>query len=349
MPLLRLLYLAIGLTLLGWILADVDLGSVWRQVTSVGVIGLGIILAAFAVEFGADVASWQMTFRSVPLRPRWLGRLYLVRMVGEAWNIITPMASIGGEPVKVVLLKKYYGVSYSEASASILLAKTTNLIALVIFLCGGFILLLHDPRFSTAYRSTAAAGLAGFTIAIAGFYLVQRLRVSSKLGVRLSKWRLGARLADALHHVEAFDDRLVDYYVARRRRFLCASTLALCNWFTGALGIYLTMYFLGLPVSFAEAWIIEALAQLVRAGTFFIPASIGAQEGIFVLVCGVLTGDASAGLAAALVRRFRELIWIIVGLLLGWWFSFKPRHAGADLAGGISDATRAAGGQTQPR
>ena len=72
-----------------------------------------------------------------------------------------------------------------------------------------------------------------------------------------------------------------------------------------------------------------ALTQLVRAGTFFIPASIGAQEGAFVVVFDALTGQAGLGLAAALVRRGRELIWIGLGLVVGWLYSAAPAP-GAD-------------------
>ena len=350
MPLLRILYLAIGLGLLSWILAGADLAAVWLHTTSVGVVGISVVLGLYALEFLADVAVWQVTFKTIPFRPLWLKRLYVVRMVGEAFNAVTPMASMGGEPVKVVLLKKYYGIPYGEASASVLLAKTTNLIALVVFLAGGFLLLLLDSRFSAAYKSAAGAGLAGFTAVIAVFFLVQRLRVSSRLSARLSRWRFGARIAEALHHIEAFDDRLAAFY-ADRRRFAAARLLALSNWFIGALGIYVTMLFLGAPVTFTEAWIIEAFAQLVRAGTFFIPASIGAQEGAFVLVCAVLTGSPAFGLAAALIRRFRELVWISGGLLLGWRFSSRPTRSApaAAIDDRIAATPRSAGSPGQPR
>ncbi len=324
MTLFRFIYLAIGLALLGYIIADAELSEVWSQASTFGFIGIAVIIALYALEFLADVAGWQLTFSTVPLRVSWLKRLYLVRMVGEAFNVITPMASMGGEPVKVVLLKKYYGVSYADASASVLLAKTINLISLLFFLGGGFALILLDHRFSTDQTLVAGSGLLIFFCVVISFFQVQRMRVSSRGGAWISRWRLGARIGDYLHHIEALDDRLVSFYSRLRLRFAAALVLSLCNWFIGALGVYYTMVFLGTPVAFTDAWIIEAFAQLIRAGTFFIPASIGAQEGAFVLVCATLTGSASSGLAAALVRRFREIVWIGGGLLLGSWFSFKP-------------------------
>ncbi len=324
MTVLRLLYLVIGLALLGYVIAGAELAQVWEQTLAFGLAGMAVIIALYTVEFLADVAGWQITFDTLTLRGSWLYRLYVVRMVGEAFNVITPVASMGGEPVKVMLLKKYYGVPYGDASASVLLAKTVNLFSLVFFLAGGLALILLDSRFSSAETLVAASGLVVFCCVVFAFFLVQRMRISSRGSAWISRWRVGERIRDYLHHIEAFDARLVTFYSRRRRRFAAALILALCAWFIGALSIYYTMLFLGTPVSFTDAWIIEAFAQLIRAGTFFIPASIGAQEGAFVLVCATLTGSASSGLAAALVRRFREILWIGGGLLLGWWFSFRP-------------------------
>jgi putative membrane protein len=324
MTFFRLLYLAIGLALLGYIMANAELAEVYRQALTFGFTGMALIIALYAIEFLADVAGWQITFSSLPLQGSWLRKLYLVRMVGEAFNAIIPMASMGGEPVKVVLLKKYYGVPYADAFASVLLAKTTNLISLVFFLAGGFALILLDSRFSAAHALVSGAGLFMFCCLVSAFFLVQRMRVSSRISAWISGSRAGERIDDYLHYIEAFDTRLVSFYSRRKGRFAAALLLALCAWFIGALSIYYSMMFLGTPVSFTDAWIIEAFAQLVRAGTFFIPASLGAQEGAFVLVCATLTGSASSGLAVALVRRCREIVWIASGLLFGWWFSFRP-------------------------
>ena len=73
-----------------------------------------------------------------------------------------------------------------------------------------------------------------------------------------------------------------------------------------------------IPVTLAEAWLIETVAQLVRVGTFFIPASLGATEVAMVLLYEALVGAPSLGFAVALIRRARELLWIAWGLWLGW-------------------------------
>jgi hypothetical protein len=76
-------------------------------------------------------------------------------------------------------------------------------------------------------------------------------------------------------------------------------------------------WFLGIPLTFGEVWIVEATTQFVRAATFFIPASLGAQEGAIILVCTALTGSPTTGVAVAVVRRLREIMWILWGMFLG--------------------------------
>ena len=89
-----------------------------------------------------------------------------------------------------------------------------------------------------------------------------------------------------------------------------------------------------------EAWLIETVAQLVRAGTFFIPASLGATEAAMVLVYEALVGAPSLGFAVALIRRARELLWIAWGLWLGWLE--VPGAATAALTSETAGATGAA-------
>lgn len=62
---------------------------------------------------------------------------------------------------------------------------------------------------------------------------------------------------------------------------------------------------------------IEAVVQLVRVGVFFVPLAIDTQEGAFAVVVGALTGNPSLGVAAAVLRRCREIIVIGAGLLMG--------------------------------
>ena len=125
-------------------------------------------------------------------------------------------------------------------------------------------------------------------------------------------------MARLLHHLEAIDEGFARFYTQHRDRLVGSLLLSIVQWLLGAIEVYFMLYSLGHPVTLAEAWIIEAVAQLVRAATFFIPANIGAMEGGFVVICAALTGSPALGVATVAVRRLRELVWIVWGFGAGW-------------------------------
>jgi len=84
------------------------------------------------------------------------------------------------------------------------------------------------------------------------------------------------------------------------------------------------MYLLGVDLSFSDVWIIEALAQLIKVGSFFIPLSIGAQEGGFIIIFSAMGLPPGMGLTLSFVRRIRELIWVGLGLALAGQMEFNP-------------------------
>ena len=322
---LHVVFLLFGLGFLGAILWQIDLNSVVRHVGAVGW-GIVAILAVYMAAFLADTASW----RSVILRERLKGLSFLtlwkIRMVGAAVNRVTPVVGLAGEPVKAILLRRYHGIDYREGVASLVVAKTANLIALVIFLTGGLGLALATDSLPKGYKWGAIAALGVLTIGTLVLFLVQRLRLSSVAGSWLAERRFGRRLAKVIQHIHELDHRLVESYTRDRRRFVIAVMLTLANWALGAVELWLTLWLVGYPITMAEAWAVDAAVELVRAATFFIPASIGTLEVALVLMIGHITGQPSLGLAVAVIRRFREIVWIVWGFAIAW-VGFRPVSA----------------------
>ena len=324
MKYLKPLFLLLGLGLFGLILKETDLQEVWTQISKVGLWGMLIVFILYTFTYLADVIVWLLTMPDRPFNLRWLKRFYLIRMAGTAFNYITPLASIGGEPIKAMLLKNHYGIPYKDSGISIVLAKTADVIGLVLFLTLGFIALLFSTKVGDHSKTIAGIGLTALIIGIGGFFLVQRYKITSTSANWISKTTFGKKFQHALEMIHELEDKLVHFYTEHRSRFLATLGLALLNWSLGTIEVYLVMQFLNHPITLADALIIESFAQLVRAGTFFIPASIGAQEGAFFLICNAITGVPALGVAIAMIRRFREIVWIALGLFVWWLYSLKP-------------------------
>src|SRR5262245_66610663 len=81
-----------------------------------------------------DTLGWRFAFLrdAVPF-----GTLVRVRLAGEAFNLVTPTAALGGEAIKAWLLRGT--VALDESIPSIVVAKTTILIAQGVFLLLGIV------------------------------------------------------------------------------------------------------------------------------------------------------------------------------------------------------------------
>ena len=84
---------------------------------------------------------------------------------------------------------------------------------------------------------------------------------------------------------------------------------------------------MGYKLSLIDLWVIEALTQLVRNGSFFIPLGIGALEGGFLLIFTAMGMPGTLGITVAFVRRIKELLWVGIGLGIGWGLSFHPTQS----------------------
>lgn len=331
--------LVLGVVLLGIVLARTDLAEVGRNLARLGPGAVAGILVAFLLGHVALAASWLLTLPQAPLTPRWLYRLWKVLMVGSALEAVTPFASLGGEPVKAILLKRHYGIRYTAGAASLVLTRMTDLFAQVAFIGVGLALLLQAGHLPLAYRWSSVAGMAVLLLMVAGFLLVQTERGFSRLRAWLERGWLGERLSaravaalDAAHEVE---DELVDFYEVQRGRVAVSSLAALLEWIGNTVAVWIAVNAFGSPIGLDDALVIEAFMALIRTVFFFVPGDLGTQEASQVMICGAITGSPEAGLALATVRRARDLLWIAWGLGIGGGYSLREvtREAAAIESG----------------
>ncbi len=98
--------------------------------------GLGwrslLVCLPFALIMAVDTLGWRYAFAydRVPFL-----RLVAARIAGEAVNVLTAVAPIGGDAIKVWFLRPH--VPYRESIASVIIAKTTITLSQALFLLIG--------------------------------------------------------------------------------------------------------------------------------------------------------------------------------------------------------------------
>ena len=136
---LRWLGFVAGLALLAWVLRSSDLPAVWHHLVNLRWRFL-VVLLFYIVIFGLDTLGWRSALNPAgQAKVRW-DRMFRARLAGEALNYVTPTAWIGGEPVKAYLLSRRYGVPLPDGMASVVIAKTTFTLSMLVFVVAGLIL-----------------------------------------------------------------------------------------------------------------------------------------------------------------------------------------------------------------
>ena len=320
---LKPLFLILGLLLFIWALRKVDLSQVGDLLLKMGPGMLAIVLAYGLVAW-FDALSWKYAFKPEESKNILSFTLWRIRTIGETFNAITPLGTMGGEPVKAHLLKEEFGLTYKQGVASQVVARTTLTVSLILFMVPGIVFLFMDQSISETFKTSSLTGLITFSTLIFLFLLFQITGALSWMAHGFNRLFPTQTPRPSLEHLVTLCGMMSTYYRQHRGLFLKSIAFAFFGWAAGVLELYLTLYFLGIPVGFKELWIIEALLQLVRAGSFFIPLSLGAQEGGLILIFTSMGMAGPLGLAVSFVRRIRELVWIALGLLLGGKTAFKP-------------------------
>lgn len=305
--------LLLGLLLFALVLRTANLTEVWRQVSQLRW-RFAVVLAFYAVIFGLDTLGWRYAL-SRPWRDRLrLDQLFRTRLAGEALNYVTPAAWVGGEPMKAYLLSARHGVPMTDGMASVVVAKTTFTVSMLVFIMTGLAAAaLTQPIPPPLWRWIV------LTLAILVGLIALLLAVQFVSPFRRGVAAVLRRLPPSLRALEAtvrdWDRAIAAFYRQSPRGVLGSFGFHFLGWLAGVVEVFLILRFLGIPVSLATAWSVEALWLLLKSCAFLIPASLGASEGFLLLVCAGLGINAVAALALGLVRRARELVWVGLGLV----------------------------------
>jgi uncharacterized membrane protein YbhN (UPF0104 family) len=164
-------------------------------------------------------------------------------------------------------------------------------------------------------------GLLGVLVAFT--YLLVRVQQRNPA---MALWRVLDRVIPHVGFVRrleagarAIDERLQDFYRGERGAFARATAWNFVGWVFGVAEVQVIVTLAGHPISWTEAFIIEAVAQPIRAVAIVIPGGLGAQEWGGAAFCMYLGMPEPAAVTLWLLKRARETFFDVIGLgYLGW-------------------------------
>jgi putative membrane protein len=306
-----LISFSLGLALFFGLLASQGLGSVAE---TLAVAGWGLVaLAGFhLLPLALDAAALKVLARTVC---PWSAAL-LARWAGESVNSLLPAGQIGG-PLVMARQFTQQGSTASDAAAIVTVGTTLQMFGQIIFALFGLATYVASAAPGAPAHTGQAPLLAALVVGavmFAAFYGLQRRGLFGRLARLVSRfggrrdWAALQKRADAI-------DVSVQVAYQHPRRIVASFALSLLGWLVGVGEVWLALRFLGHPVGWVDALILESLGQAIRGAAFAIPGSLGVQEGGYLLLARLIGLPAEAALALSLAKRAREILLGLPGLI----------------------------------
>ena len=319
---------AVAVALVGWIGART--------------IGLNVLRAGWAIPACVAIHAAQLWLSAVAWRrvsgggtPR-LRSWFVIRWIRELVNSLLPVAQLGGTLVGVRLLALRGRAAGPATAAATLDISIESVTQLLFTLAGMAALVAISGR--GAWHPWIGGAVLLMACASCGFLLAQRAGLLRLLEALLARVRrlFPALPAGMLHGLHA--------ELMRRQRdpvaLAGAAALHLLAWALGVAETWLALLAMGARTGALAALVIESLGMAARSAGFAVPGALGVQEGGFVLAGGLVGLPPDAAMALSMVKRARELLVGIPGLLAWQWSEgrdllrrCRPGRAGALLSG----------------
>jgi putative membrane protein len=322
---------AIGIALSVWLLETYGFGRILDLLGQAGWFGMACVIAFHVVQILFSAAGWRTIAGATDNRPG-LRAFMALRWIREGVNNLLPVAQIGGEFVVARLLQRR-GVKLAPAIAGTVADLTMEMVTQILFTLLGLALLLHV---------VGDSGIAGY---VAGFLGVAALVAAGFLGaqwlglataIERGLMRLGRSMGwSGTANVEGLHDALIGCY-RQPRRLALAALWHMVSWLLGGLEICLALHFLGHDVDLSTGLIIESLGQALKAVGFAVPGALGVQEGGYIVICQLFGLTPEVAIALSLMKRLREVVLGVPGLLAWQRLESRSRTAAAAQATGAT-------------
>jgi len=313
---------------------DVSFVELWENLVHAGY-WLIPILGVWLFIYALNALSWQCIIRGNISKDEHVSfwRIYRLTIIGYALNYATPVGGLGGEPYRIMELSKDIGKQRATSSvifyammhfyAHFWLWFTSIFLYLALVLIGD---LTIDITVGIVLSCIGAFCLLAFYVLTKGYrngVAVRLVRWAGKIpGMKGWSVRFMEAHGEALQRV---DDQIAALHKQDKRAFYNALILEYLSRIVQSSEILFMLLlfgvdcgggFSGILLTCCHSILILSFTTLFANIIGFLPMQLGVQEGGFVLSIAALGLTAALGIFVSIICRFREIIWILIGMLM---------------------------------
>jgi hypothetical protein len=285
----------IGLGLLVWVVSQYPFDDIKAAISGMFPAVLLTPLIALCWSCTATTALYTLLERQVP----WWKILW-IRLVGDSYNALLPMAGFGGEPFKLRQLSYYLSPTVLMST----FIRDRILDNVVGFLWSALGCTIGLFAFSLDHK--LQVGLVGYAVVCAAIGVFGTALVLTRVPGKLGGW-MAKLLGDV--SPEKIDPLPLPRVLVILFWYTCSRALGLLEKVT-------LLWIIGAPHDLASAFFVDGFLSAAGYIGFMIPQGLGVFEGATIYVIGILGAPGPAALAFAFARRGRMLIVGLFGISL---------------------------------
>jgi len=256
------------------------------------------------------VLRWQVILKAYNIKIPFISLLRM-QISAYAISVITPLARVGGEPLKIFMMKEEHQVDYKTGTASIILDRTIELLGTVAFGVVGLILFLFTP---ISYKIKLILTLAIILASTLLFIFYYRLSKNKPFFSKISPKKFKETMKD-------IDNKMSDFIINHKKEFLYSFLFYCLSGFLFLIEFKYLLLSFGVESTITE--IILIVTMLGATNFIPIPAQLGSLEAGQITLFKFMRGEGDIGMALSLLMRVRYLILISIGFLIISHFGFK--------------------------
>lgn len=309
MGIVTLLIGILGLGFAGWLVASEGPDLIFSTFAAAGW-GTVVVCLMHFPHMAVAGRGWQLLWPRHRRPP--LTTFIWVLWVREAVNALLPVARIGGEVASLSLLRKA-GMPLASSVGSLVVETTLSVATTFLFVVMGLFVLSFRIG-NTGMFLQWGLGLVVSLALLGALVALQRFG-----GFALFSRIITALVGDKFKKLEASSlklDRAVRAFYARPRQLWGCTFWSFLGWWVGATEFFVALLFLGHDARFSDGVVLEAMIMATGSAAFFVPASLGIQEGTLLVFGRMLGISDEICLALALMRRSRDVLVMVPGLIL---------------------------------
>lgn len=328
----KLIFFAIGLVGIGILLWKADLPHVnWSTVFSLNSLALlGILCGLWLVIYTIHALCYKVILAEESRKINFFS-MFKICAAGFALNNVTPAGLVGGEPYRIMELKRYCSTEKSTSSTltfsllytfgHIMLWITTAIVVAVRMILGKPVILWVAILVLIAGGLLLTLFLIFILFRKNGFaYPVMRFLCKIPL---LKKKMIPLVEKNKQSYIE-IDDNIREFRNSPVR-FIVALSMQFLTRLLEAFEYFLLFWFFakatgsGMNVTFVDGILVMGIASLVGNILFIIPMQASTREGGMTLALGFMVAEEfinDIGVGIGLLYRIREFIFIVLGIIL---------------------------------